>query len=136
MDERTKLNLKGVHPNLVEVITTAYDTSPVPFVVTEGVRTAERQKALYAQGRTIRGLVVTTKDGVKNKSNHQVKTDGLGHAVDLYPLKDGKIDLKGVPALEEIAKHIKLVASNLGIPVTWGGDWKRPYDPPHFELKA
>ena len=40
-------------------------------VFTETFRTRERQQYLYAQGRTRPGPIVTWKDGVKKKSNHQ-----------------------------------------------------------------
>ena len=135
---RSKENLKGVHPNLVKVMTTAITNSPIDFTITEGVRTTQEQQALYAQGRSTKGMIVTTKDGVKNKSNHQAKTDGFGHAVDLYPYVDGKVNVlekSTVSNLKKIAVHIKAVAKELGIGITWGGDWKSPYDPPHFELK-
>jgi hypothetical protein len=46
------------------------------------VRTDAQQQALYAQGRTLPGNIVTKADGVINRSNHQVKADGYGHAVD------------------------------------------------------
>jgi hypothetical protein len=61
--------------------------SPAEFTVTGGVRTAAGQKALYAQGRTAPGSIVTNADGVKNKSSRQVKSDSYGYAVDLYPIK-------------------------------------------------
>lgn len=136
--DRSKKNLEGVHPNLVKIMETAISNSPIDFTIIEGVRTTEEQKTLYAQGRTTKGMVVTTKDGVKNKSNHQPKADGFGHAVDLYPYVNGKVqvlDKETVPNLKKIAAHIKAVAAGLKIGLTWGGDWKTPYDPPHFELK-
>ena len=45
--------LEGVHPHLAKVVHAASLQCPVPFLVVEGVRTAERQKELYAQGRTM-----------------------------------------------------------------------------------
>lgn len=127
--------LKGVHPDLILVFTTAICDSPIDFTIVEGVRTEARQKSLYAQGRTTKGPIVTYADGVKKKSNHQPKADGFGHAVDVYPFINGAINFNDVGALGEIASHVKTVARKLGIPITWGGDWKKPYDPPHFELK-
>jgi peptidoglycan L-alanyl-D-glutamate endopeptidase CwlK len=112
--------------------------TPVDFVITEGVRTQARQQSLYAQGRTAAGPKVTNADGVRNKSNHQAKADGYGHAVDLYPFVDGVVRVAEPYVdgkLKEIAGHIKAVAARLGVAITWGGDWKNPYDPPHFELK-
>lgn len=136
--KRSKDNLVGVHPDLVRLMEAAIINSPIDFTITEGVRTAAEQKVLYAQGRTTKGPIVTTKDGVKNKSNHQTKADGFGHAVDLYPYVDGKVqvvDKDTVANLKKIATHIKKVATSMRIGITWGGDWKTPYDPPHFELK-
>src|SRR5690606_11257919 len=105
---------------------------------TEGVRTVARQQQLYAQGRTTKGIKVTNVDGVTKKSNHQPKADGYGHAVDLYPYYNGSVqvqDSQVIQKLREISIHIKAKAACLGIAITWGGDWKNPFDPPHFELK-
>ena len=85
--------LDGVHPNLVRVLKAAIANSTIDFTIVEGVRTEARQKSLYAQGRDGKGgKIVTYADGVKNKSNHQVKADGLGYAIDFAPYINGKID--------------------------------------------
>lgn len=136
--ERSRKNLVGVHPNLVKVMEAAIKDSPIDFTITEGLRTTKRQQELYAQGRTKPGSKVTNADGVKNKSNHQAKADGFGHAVDLYPFVDGAVRVNEkyvIPNLKVIATHIKKVAKSMGFNVEWGGDWKF-YDPPHFELKS
>lgn len=138
LGQRSLDNLKGVHPNLVKLMTEAIKTSPVDFTITEGTRTTKEQQQLYAQGRTTKGRIVTYKDGVKNKSNHQAKSDGYGYAIDLYPFFEGIVQVHHkdtVARLKQIAAHIKKVAKSLNINITWGGDWKSPYDPPHFELK-
>lgn len=135
--KRSLDNLVGVHPNLVKIMKEAIKDSPVDFTITEGLRTTARQKQLYAQGRTTPGIRVTQKNGVTSKSNHQAKKDGFGHAVDLYPYYNGAVqvsDKEVIPKLKLIAVHIKAVAKCLGLKITWGGDWKTPYDPPHFEL--
>lgn len=136
--KRSEDALKGVHPNLVRVMRAAIEETPYDFTVVEGVRTTQRQAQLYAQGRTTKGPKVTNKDGIKKKSNHQVKADGLGHAVDIYPFFDGKVQTAGQEVIERlgnIACHVKVVAAGLGVAITWGGDWRDPFDPPHFELK-
>lgn len=146
LSERSEKTLLGVHPDMVRLVNEAIENTPVDFTVVQGVRTAEYQNTLYQQGRTVgfRGAVVTDKDGYKKKSNHQVKADGYGHAVDLYPFYDGKVQtgngLKGAELKFLIAKqvqlglHVKEVAQRLGIVITWGGDWKSIVDRPHFEL--
>lgn len=135
--QRSKKALIGVHPELVRLMEEAIKNTPVDFTIVEGVRTPQRQAELYAQGRTKPGLKVTNADGIKKKSNHQPKKDGYGHAVDLYPYIGGRVHTEGVNCkLKVIADHIKEVAKKLNINITWGGDFKSLYDPPHFELKG
>ena len=136
LSQRSIDNLKGVHPKLREVIEAAITNSPVDFTVTDGVRTTEQQKALYAQGRTKPGAIVTNADGVTLKSNHQAKANGYGHAVDLYPYYNGSVQVNDVAKLKQIAAHIKATAKRLGYAIEWGGDWTSIKDYPHFELKA
>lgn len=137
--KRSLNNLKGIHPILVQLMMQAITHSPYDFTITDGLRTTEMQQKLYAKGRTTEGKVVTNADGVKNKSNHQAKDDGYGYAVDLYPYIDGSVRLNALPELKEIAQHIKKVAEEMDIKISWGGDWnlkgKMKKDYPHFELK-
>ena len=44
VDPRSLKNLQGVHPDLVKVAHHGFELSAVPFIVTEGVRTIERQR--------------------------------------------------------------------------------------------
>lgn len=126
--------LKGVHPDLVKVITESIKESPIDFSITSGVRTTAEQKALYAQGRTTKGAIVTNADGVKNKSNHQAKSDGYGHAIDFCPYVNGKLDWNNSANFKIIATHILATAKCLGIKVESGMNWKF-LDLPHIELK-
>lgn len=128
-------NLKGVHPDLVRVVTKALALSKVDFKVIEGVRTPERQRELYAQGRTTPGPVVTW----TLQSNHFRQRDGFGHAVDLLP---APYDWKATAPFDEVARAMRLAGEILGIPIRWGADWDRDgrprekgeTDSPHFEL--
>ena len=135
--------MKKVHPKLVEVIKAAIVNSPFDFRITDGARTTEEQFALYQKGRTLPGPKVTNCDGKKFKSNHQIKSDGYGHAVDIFPCgviengvyrkftsEEGYDDKK----LKSIANHILAIAKSKNINVEWGGNWKM-HDTPHFELK-
>src|SRR5258708_5641128 len=77
--------LAGVHPQLVadvQTLTVQLAAQGFRLHVTDGVRTTAQQQALYAQGRTVGGPVVTNADGVVKRSNHQPHADGWGHAVD------------------------------------------------------
>jgi len=85
--------LAGVHPTLIDRlmrVLAEMERLGHPMMVTDGVRTLERQQELYAQGRETPGKVVTDCDGVVKKSNHQVKADGFGHAVDCAFIINGQ----------------------------------------------
>ncbi len=128
IDKRTEDNLIGVHPDLDKVIRLAYNRSSVQFKVIEGVRTPERQRQLFSQGRTVPGKIVTK----TLKSNHFVNAKtGFGHAVDVLP---APYDWKDANQFRLVAEVVKACAKELGVNVEWGGDWKFT-DSPHFELK-
>lgn len=127
--------LAGVHPRLVAVVKRAIEISPQDFLVLEGVRTPERQRELYAQGRTKPGKVVTwtlTSNHFKN-----AKT-GYGHAVDLCPFP---VDWNTGAKFDAIAKAMFAAAAEEGLTIRWGADWDRDGKPrekgesdsPHFE---
>ena len=135
--------MKKVHPKLVEVMKVSIENSPFDFRITDGARTTEEQFALYQKGRTLPGPKVTNCDGYRAKSNHQIKSDGFGHAVDIFPCgifengvyrkftsDEGYDDKK----LRLIANHILAIAKSKNVNVEWGGNWKMN-DTPHFELK-
>ena len=86
LSKRSLDTMVGVNPNLVKVIKEAIVNSPFDFMITQGVRTAKYQNELYQQGRTKRGLKETkTKEKIK-KTNHQMKVDGFGYAIDFVIL--------------------------------------------------
>lgn len=119
LSERSKANLRGVHPDLIRVVLTALQTSPLDFTVIEGVRTLERQKELKASGasRTL-------------NSRHL-----HGLAVDLLPIDPntgkGAFDWK---LYRVLGPAVKDAAARRNVPLTWGGDWTTFPDGPHFEL--
>lgn len=136
LGKRSLDNLKGVHPKLVQVVKRAILLTPQDFTVIEGVRTPERQRELYAQGRTKPGKVVTW----TLKSNHFiVPRTGFGHAVDLCPFP---IDWTSTRKFDQIARAMFQAADELNVPIRWGADWDRDgkwrergeSDSPHFEL--
>lgn len=109
--------LVGVNEKLVSIVKKAQEITTQPFIVTEGLRSLERQKSLFDKG-----LSKTM------KSKHLV-----GRAVDLAPLVDGRVSWDW-PAFYPMAKAMKDAATALGITIIWGGDWKTFKDGPHFEL--
>jgi len=146
--KRSKDALLGVEPALVAVMQEAIKNAPHDFTIIEGVRTATTQKKYFSYGRTVVnpntgpqkgkpfGAIITGRDGVKRKSEHQVKADGFGHAVDFCPYsKAGGLEWNNTKAFKAIAAHIKTVAAKMGVAIVWGGDWITLIDLPHIELK-
>lgn len=128
--QRSLDNMKGLHPDLIRVINRASETSLTSFVVTEGLRTLERQKELWRIGAT-----------KTLKSRHLKQADGYGHAFDFYAYvdtnRDGKItfeEMSSVRLMLPIADAIKKAAAEEKVAITYGGDWRKFKDYPHFEL--
>jgi peptidoglycan L-alanyl-D-glutamate endopeptidase CwlK len=117
LSERSLRRLEGVHPRLVALVKEAAALTPVDFMVTEGVRTAERQAALVRAGAS------RTK-----KSRHLT-----GHAVDIAAMVDGQVRWDW-PLYPRIAAAFKAAAARQGTAIVWGGDWTSLRDGPHFEL--
>lgn len=119
---RSEERLRGVNPALVSVVRRAaqlIDTMEpgLSFIVTEGLRSPERQERLVAAGasRTL-------------KSRHLT-----GHAVDLAAVVDGDV-LWDWPLYDRLARVMKAAAIELAVQIVWGGDWVSFRDGPHFEL--
>lgn len=115
MDARSERNLQGVHPDLVRVVRAARDR--VAFIVTEGLRTRERQAQLV-------------KAGASRTMNSRHLT---GHAIDVAALVNGQVRWDW-PLYSAIAFVMKDEAARAGVPIIWGGDWRTFRDGPHFEL--
>lgn len=124
-------DLAKVHPDLkvaVEKILKAMEVLGHPMMVTDTLRTEAEQVALYTQGRTKPGRIVTNVDGVKHQSNHQAHEDGYGHAVDCCFLVNGKPSWDVKLPWQLYGK----MAETLGL--VWGGSWISLHDLPHVEL--
>ena len=117
LGKKSQKALIGVHPDIVKVVTRALEISVIDFAVIEGLRTLERQKALYAAGAT-----------KTLKSRHLT-----GHAVDIAPYINGSIRWDW-PLFYKIADAMKAASKELGITLEWGGDWKSFKDGPHWQL--
>lgn len=107
--------LSGVHPDMVRVITRARQHAD--FIVTEGMRTVERQRQLVAAGAS-----------QTMNSRHLT-----GHAVDLAALVAGGVRWDW-PLYTALGAAVKRAAVEEQVAITWGGDWKMR-DGPHFELE-
>ena len=122
LNTRSKNNLKGVHPALINVVNKSAEivTEKLPnyhFVITDGVRTLERQKQLLAEKKT------------KTLNSKHL----TGHAVDIAVFIDGKItwDLKEYKLVVSLFKE---AAKELNVEIECGADWIKFIDAPHIEI--
>jgi peptidoglycan L-alanyl-D-glutamate endopeptidase CwlK len=94
------------------------------------LRTVEEQQALYAQGRTAPGRIVTNADGVRNLSRHQCQErhgELAAHAVDLGIFRPGGSYVSAVSEYVDLPR----IADELGLKsgASWG-------DYPHLECRV
>jgi len=120
--ERSYSNLEGVRPELVAVATLALSRlgsmGGPDFVVTEGVRSEERQQELYDEGASL-----------TLNSRHLT-----GHAIDIMAFDENYEGTWEPEFYKEIARAFKVAAGQLNVAIEWGGDWDEPVDMPHFAL--
>jgi peptidoglycan L-alanyl-D-glutamate endopeptidase CwlK len=109
-------------PAMLKVLS-AMEALGFPMMVTDGIRSAEQQTALYAQGRTTPGPIVTYCDGVTKKSNHQ-----SGRACDCCFIVDGQPSWDGRLPWATYGACLKAVG------LRWGGSWESIHDLPHAEI--
>ena len=123
--KRSLDNLKNVDERLVRICNELIKR--VDYTVIEGLRTPERQKELYDKG-------FSKIDGITKKGKHNYSPS---LAIDIIPYKKGHNPFDGSKESDimfnNLAKEFKQVAKELGINITWGGDWKF-IDKPHFQI--
>lgn len=123
LSKRDEARLVGVHPHLVRVVRRAAQMSEMPFTVLEGTRTVARQRQLVAKGAS-----------KTMNSRHIPAPNGYGHAVDIAPVDAAGTVSWDWPLYHRLAPVMKAAARAEGVPLEWGGDWKRFKDGPHWQL--
>lgn len=116
--KRSLSNIEGIDPRLIILLGLMLQHSPYDFIVTEGVRTKERQKQLVKEGKS------------KTMNSRHL----TGSAFDI-----AMIDENGTVTWERryyksFADVFLKLAARLGFEVEWGGNWKTFIDCPHFQI--
>jgi peptidoglycan LD-endopeptidase CwlK len=138
MDTPTKNQIAKLHPAVREEITKIVQDCDVALTgkakvrITQGLRTFAEQDALYAQGRTKPGKIVTRAKGGQSIHN-------FGFAVDICLIINNTVaswDTTKDWDNDQIAdwyECVKIFAKN---GYEWGGNWKTSKDLPHFDKKG
>lgn len=101
----------------MRVVKRALELSEVDFTVIEGLRTKERQAELLEQGFT------------RTMNSRHI----IGQAVDIVPLP---VDWNNKARFGLVAAAMKAAAAELGVKITWGGEFKTFVDLPHYQIEV
>lgn len=124
LNQKSLDRLKGVKQVLIDILIEASKYSPYEFQIAPfgGLRTAEEQNGLFLKK-------ASKCDGYKNISEHQ-----KGTAFDIFLMINGAASWDK-DKLTKVARHIQEVAEfDFKTKLTWGGDWTKFKDMPHFQL--
>ena len=139
LSERSLKSLEGVDPNLVKIVKRAIEITEQDFIVIEGLRTKEQMMINYGKGRTadelaVHGIPASYAKPKEAKvtwlndpfaSNH-----AKGKAVDIVP---APVTWDDISKFKKINEAMQAAAKELGIKLSYGGDWTKK-DYPHWEL--
>jgi peptidoglycan LD-endopeptidase CwlK len=123
-DERSERNIATLLPQVQPFARALIESAAaigIAIKVISGTRTYEEQNALYEQGRTKPGRVVTNARG--GYSNHN-----FGIAFDIGVFEGGRY-------LDESPAYKAVGAIGMKLGLEWGGNWKTIQDEPHFQLR-
>lgn len=116
-------DLKDLHPyvaGLARKFIAAAKKEGIDVLVTSTYRDAESQNALYAQGRTKPGKIVTNAKAGQSWHNYRL-------AFDVVPLVNGKAQW------DDFRTFRRLGVIGKGVGLEWAGDWKTFKEYPHFQ---
>ena len=115
--------LKPKVKDLAQKLVSACTTAGTPITVIQTLRTIAEQDALYAEGRTTPGNIVTKAKGGYSLHNY-------GVAFDVCPVVNGKLIWNDT----DLFKKVGALGQGLGL--EWGGTWTSFVDLPHFQYLA
>ncbi len=129
---RIQLLHPAVRSTFKKFIETCEDTYDITLRVVQGLRTFEEQQAIYNQGRTVPGKIVTNAKAGTSYHNY-------GLAIDVAQLERGQVNWNfNYSKLQPIARDMGIV---------WGADWDNDgktkaqgdkdehlVDMPHFQI--
>lgn len=124
-------SLDELHPKfrpLVDSFLSRAKQHGIDVVVTCTWRSGAEQDALYAQGRTQPGKVVTNAKAGQSMHNFMVAGKPASLAIDIVPVANGKaVWNAGDPLWASLGQ----LGEETGL--EWAGHWKRFKEYPHFQ---
>ena len=124
VDDRSEKNIATLLPEvqpMARALVQKAAANGIQIKVLSGLRSYAEQDALYAQGRTASGNVVTNARG--GYSNHNF---GIAFDVGVF---------EGNRYLTSSPKYKAVGALGMDLGLEWGGSWNSIVDEPHFQLR-
>lgn len=124
--------LEDLHPRVRAMAQRLIDDAAkagIPLTVTFTLRSMETQAALYAQGRTKPGKVVTNARPGYSFHNFGLALDVV--PTELLQLPNWGDTREHQPFANELWRRVGAIGKAVGF--RWGGDFKSIKDRPHFE---
>ena len=124
LDERSARTIATLQPEVRPFATALVERAAAQGIVIKvisGTRSYAEQDALFAQGRTAPGKIITNARG--GQSNHNF---GIAFDIGVF---DGRRYLDHSPLYKAVG------AIGLGLGLEWGGNWTSFVDEPHFQLR-
>lgn len=128
MASRKLEDLRPDVAGMVRAMLAACEAAGLHVLVACTYRSDEEQAALYEQGRSTAGRIVTWARAGQSEHNKR-------RAADIYPLVNGKLADNKTPEEKAIWETVGAIGEASGL--EWGGRWPaRIRDMPHFQLKG
>lgn len=124
VDSRSEKNIATLQPEvrpMARALVQRARSSGITIKIISGLRSYAEQDALYAQGRSAPGAVVT--NARAGYSNHNF---GIAFDIGVF---EGSRYLPDSPKY----KAVGVLGVDLGL--EWGGNWKTIVDQPHYQLR-
>jgi len=126
-------SLDDLHPDIAPLVRGFLDeckTRGLDILVTCTWRSNKEQDALYQQGRTTSGKIVTNARAGQSKHNFMIDSKPASKAVDVVPLQNGKPNWDSSDPVWEVIGEI---GESYGL--EWAGRWVKFREYPHFQMK-
>jgi peptidoglycan L-alanyl-D-glutamate endopeptidase CwlK len=125
--------ITGLHPVVAEsekLLVRKAARRGIEIVITHGFRSNEEQDALFNQGRSIAGNIVTNAQGGESYHNYGLAIDFALRTPEGDVVWDMERDDNGNGQADWM--EVVELAKELGF--TWGGDWANFPDYPHLQM--
>jgi peptidoglycan LD-endopeptidase CwlK len=125
--------LEHLHPDLkplCEWFMEQCEAADIHPLITCTYRSHAEQEALYAQGRSQPGKIVTNARGGQSRHNYTIDGKPASKAFDVVPLINGKPEWD---ASHPAWQHMGEIGESIGL--EWAGRWTKFKEFPHFQMK-